>query len=68
MRREVYVAAAKTLTHSQPEAVEGVSVDAIQLAHHSDGEFHYDPYLSLLPVLRTHRGTSESSQWLFFLF
>lgn len=51
----------QTLTHSQPEAVEGVSVDAVQLAHHSNGEFHNDSYLSLLPVfvLKTHRVTSR---------
>lgn len=42
--------AAGTLTHTQPEAIEGMSVDAIQLANQSDGKFHHNPYLGLLPL------------------
>lgn len=39
-----------TLTHTEPEAVEGMSVDAIQLANQSDGKLHHVPYLGLLPL------------------
>lgn len=39
-----------TLTHTQPEAIEGMSVDAIQLANESDGKLHHDPNLGLLPL------------------
>lgn len=38
------------LTHAQPEVIEGMSVDAIQLANHSDSKFHHDPDLCLLPL------------------
>lgn len=39
-----------TLTHTQPEAVEGMSVDAVQLPSQSDSKFHHNPYLGLLPL------------------
>lgn len=38
------------LTHAQPEVIEGMSVDAIQLANHSDSKFHHNPNLCLLPL------------------
>lgn len=38
------------LTHTQPEAVEGMSVDAVQLADQSDGKLHHDSNLRLLPL------------------
>lgn len=45
-----------TLTHTEPEAIEGMSVDAIQLANQSDGKLHHVPYLGMLPlsVLKQH--------------
>lgn len=57
---KVYAGAAKqlnTLTHSKPEAIEGMSVDAIQLANQSDGKLHHDSYLGMLPffVLKEHK-------------
>lgn len=57
---KVYARAAKqlnTLTHTKPEAIEGMSVDAIQLANQSDGKLHHDPYLGMLPffVLKEHK-------------
>lgn len=36
------------LTHAQPEVIEGMSVDAIQLADHGDSKFHHNPDLGLL--------------------
>lgn len=49
--------ASASLTHTQPEAVEGMSVDAVQLADQSDGELHHDADLRLLPlfVLRVQK-------------
>lgn len=37
-----------TLTHTEPEAIEGMSVDAVQLAVQGDGKLHHVPYLGLL--------------------
>ena len=39
-----------TLTHTKPEAIEGMSVDAVQLANQSDGKLHHDADLGLLPL------------------
>lgn len=38
------------LTHSQAEGVEGVPVDAVQLAHQGDAELHHDADVRVLPL------------------
>lgn len=39
------------LTHAQAEVVEGMSVDAVQLAHQGDAVLHHDPDVSVLSLL-----------------
>lgn len=51
-----------SLTDSQAEGVEGVPVDAVQLAHQGHAELHHDADVGMLPlhVLRTRpQGVSE---------
>lgn len=52
-----------TLTHTKPEAIEGMSVDAVQLASESDSKLHHDPYLGMLPlfVLKGHQSDTRHS-------
>lgn len=38
------------LTYTQPEVIEGMSVDAIQLANHCNSKLHHDPNLGLLSL------------------
>lgn len=39
-----------SLTHTKPEAVERMSVDAVQLPDQGDGKLHHDADLGLLPL------------------
>jgi hypothetical protein len=38
------------LTNTETEGIEGVPVDAIQLAHQGDAELHHDAYVRVLPL------------------
>lgn len=38
------------LTYAQPEVIEGMSVDAVQLANHGNSKFHYNTNLGLLSL------------------
>lgn len=42
--------ALRALTDTEAEGVEGVPVDAIQLAHQGDAELHHDADVRVLPL------------------
>lgn len=50
------------LTYAQAEAVEGVAVNAVQLADKRDGEFHHDPDLCLLLLSVLYHGETHACQ------
>lgn len=57
-----------TLTHTKPEGIEGMSVDAIQLANQSDSKLYHDADLGLLPLPILKEHVTQQSQYECFVF